>query len=119
MSLTTNFNPNYDFSNQEGFKASISAAVDGWNTYLASIKASDVDPLLQQMADAKTAYFSAHAQLKQKAHEIAQQLADSKLEQFMRDNKVGGSLQTLNLSLNDNRDAYISAVEYQAIKPRY
>lgn len=108
------FNPNYDLSTPEKAKASVQNAITSWNSYLTEAKASDINPLLQQMRDSKTAYFTALAALKVKAHEIAQE--GTKLGELPQLYAPGMAISSVNIDADANPGAFIWHHEINAGK---
>lgn len=119
MKINTLYTPTeIDYTNGQTITESAIARVNGWNEYLERAKQAEIDPLLQQMRDAKQAYFSAVAELEERAHEIA---AESSKRQDHIIERYAPSAHTasLDISYSANRDAYISQNEIATQKVLY
>ncbi|MUG87658.1 hypothetical protein GNP92_15045 [Paenibacillus timonensis] len=119
MELTTLYTPtDIDFTNGKTITESAIAQANGWNAYLDDVKQAEIDPLLQQMHDAKHAYFTALADLKERAHEIANE-STKRQDHVIQQYAPGAHIASLDVSYAANRDAYISASEVAAQKVIY
>ncbi|MGG6309988.1 hypothetical protein [Paenibacillus macerans] len=119
MELNTLYTPtDIDFTNGQTITESAIMQVNGWNAYLDDAKQAEIDPLLQQMRDAKHAYFTALADLKERAHEIANE-SGKRQDHVIQRYAPGAHIASLDISFAANRDAYISESEVATQKVIY
>jgi hypothetical protein len=100
------FTFNIDYSSKEAAQTSVQTAVQDWNTYVANAKTTDLQPILDQMAAAKSAYFTALAQLSPKLKELSED--ERKMSDLQREHRVGGALLSFVVAPQAHPQAFIT-----------
>jgi hypothetical protein len=98
-----------DNSSEESAQASVLDAIHKYNAYLEQVKETELLPVLDAMEKAKTAYFTALAELKGKLQELSEE--EQRLSALMRVYDIKASLSSVHVSKLTYPHHFISTYE--------
>ncbi|MCL6575560.1 hypothetical protein [Kyrpidia sp.] len=94
--------------------ATVEQVIEGWNDYMASVYATEVQPIVQRLEDARKAYLNAVLDLQEKRREYAQ--LRNQVSEWSKTFKVNGAHLYIRDVVEDAQVKYLTGAELVGVQ---